>query len=197
MWGQGKGTGWAGYFSGPIRVDGSGEFTGDLSVAGTLRTSGNLQGPLTVDGDITVTGDVILKSRDVAERFSAAQPSLCRSGMVMVIGSDGPVEPCTRAYDKRAVGVVSGAGSLRPAITLGAELKAADTALIAMIGTVNCLVDASYDPVEAGDLLTSSETPGHAMKAADPQRCFGAVIGKALASLPSGCGLVPMIVALQ
>jgi hypothetical protein len=115
----------------------------------------------------------------------------------MVIGSDGTVEPCKRAYDKRAVGVVSGAGSLRPAITLGAELQAADTATIAMVGTVNCLVDAGYGAVEAGDLLTSSETPGHAMIAADPARCFGAVIGKALAPLAEGCGLVPMIVALQ
>jgi hypothetical protein len=117
--------------------------------------------------------------------------------MVLVIGSDGTVEPCARAYDKRAVGVVSGAGALRPAITLGAELRLEDTASIAMIGTVNCLVDAGYGAVEPGDLLTSSDTPGHAMKAADPARCFGAVIGKALAPLPNGCGLVPMIVALQ
>jgi hypothetical protein len=197
VWGQGKGTGWAGYFSGPIRVDGSGEISGDFSVAGKLRTSGSLQGPLTIDGDISVTGDVKLLPRDVAERFSAAQASLCRPGMVMVIGSDGTVEPCARAYDKRAVGVVSGAGSLRPAITLGVELQAADTAPIAMIGTVNCLVDAGYGAVEAGDLLTSSETPGHARKAADLARSFGAVIGKALAPLPNGCGLVPMIVALQ
>jgi hypothetical protein len=197
VWGQGKGTGWAGYFSGPSRVDGSGEIDGDFSVAGKLSTSGSLQGPLTIDGDISVTGDVVLLPRAVAERFSAAQASLCRPGMVMVIGSDGTVEPCTRAYDKRAVGVVSGAGSLRPAITLGAELAAADSATIAMVGTVNCLVDAGYGAVEAGDLLTSSETPGHARIAADPARCFGAVIGKALAPLAEGSGLVPMIVALQ
>ena len=203
VWGQGKGTGWAGYFSGPIRVDGSGEISGDLSVDGKLHTSGSLQGPLTVDGnitvngDISVAGDVVLQPRDVAERFSAAEASLCRPGMVMVIAGDGTIEPCTRAYDKRAVGVVSGAGSLRPAITLGAELQPADTAPIAMIGTVNCLVDAGYGAVEPGDLLTSSETPGHAMKAANPACSFGAVIGKALARLPSGCGLVPMIVALQ
>jgi hypothetical protein len=124
-------------------------------VAGKPRSSGSVQGPLTIDGDISVTGDVKLLPRDVAERFSAAQASLCRPGMVMVISSDGTVEPCTRAYDKRAVGVVSGAGSLRPAITLGTELQAVDTATIAMIGTVNCLVDAGYEAVEAGDLLTS------------------------------------------
>ena len=197
VWGQGKGTGWAGYFSGPIRVDGSGEVSGDFSVAGKLHTSGSLQGPLTIDGDISVTGDVKLLPRDVAERFSATQASLCRPGMVLVISGDGTVEPCAHAYDKRVVGVVSGAGSLRPAITLGVELQEADTAPIAMIGTVNCLVDAGYGAVEVGDLLTSSETPGHARKAEDMARSFGAVIGKALAPLAEGCGLVPMIVALQ
>lgn len=68
---------------------------------------------------------------------------------------------------------------------------------IAMVGTACCLVDASYACIEVGDLLTSSETPGHAMKATDAERSFGTVIGKALAALPDGCGLIPMVVALQ
>jgi hypothetical protein len=58
-------------------------------------------------------------------------------------------------------------------------------------------VDASYGPIEVGDLLTTSETPGHAMKAADASRAFGAVIGKALSALPEGRALVPILVALQ
>jgi len=51
--------------------------------------------------------------------------------------------------------------------------------------------------VEVGDLLTTSATPGHAMKATDNARAFGAVLGKALAPLPSGKGLVPILVTLQ
>jgi hypothetical protein len=35
------------------------------------------------------------------------------------------------------------------------------------------------------------------MKAADREHAFGAVIGKALAPLPSGRGLIPILVALQ
>jgi hypothetical protein len=35
------------------------------------------------------------------------------------------------------------------------------------------------------------------MHATDPTRAFGAVIGKALASLRSGRALVPVLVALQ
>jgi hypothetical protein len=35
------------------------------------------------------------------------------------------------------------------------------------------------------------------MRATDPARAFCAVIGKALRSLPSGRGLLPVLVALQ
>ena len=36
-----------------------------------------------------------------------------------------------------------------------------------------------------------------AMKAADPARAFGAVIGKALRPMREGCGLIPILVSLQ
>ena len=51
--------------------------------------------------------------------------------------------------------------------------------------------------VRVGDLLTTSEVPGHAMRAVDGSRCFGAVLGKALRPLPEGRGIVPILVALQ
>jgi hypothetical protein len=58
-------------------------------------------------------------------------------------------------------------------------------------------VEAESAGVRVGDLLTTSEVPGHAMRAADASRCFGAVLGKALRSLPEGRGIVPILVALQ
>jgi hypothetical protein len=60
-----------------------------------------------------------------------------------------------------------------------------------------CKVDAEPGPIAFGDLLTSSATPGHAMRAAEPGRAFGAVIGKALGACASGRGLIPVLVALQ
>jgi hypothetical protein len=66
-----------------------------------------------------------------------------------------------------------------------------------MTGKVWCKVDAESGPVQLGDLLTTSSTPGHAMRADDQSRAFGAVIGKALGSLASGRGLIPVLVALQ
>jgi len=68
---------------------------------------------------------------------------------------------------------------------------------VAMIGTVYCKVDAHFGRIEVGDLLTTSDTPGHAMKAADPSRAFGAIIGKALVPFTEGRGLIPVLVALQ
>jgi hypothetical protein len=68
---------------------------------------------------------------------------------------------------------------------------------VALSGTVYCQVDARQEPIRVGDLLTTSATPGHAMKASDPLQAFGAVIGKALQPLPAGTGLIPILVALQ
>ena len=57
-------------------------------------------------------------------------------------------------------------------------------------------MDAGYAAVEVGDLLTTSPTRGHAMKADDPLKSFGAVIGKALRRLEAGQELIPILVAL-
>jgi hypothetical protein len=56
-------------------------------------------------------------------------------------------------------------------------------------------VDASYGAVQPGDLLVSSDTPGYAMKATNPQ--VGTIIGKALGSLDSGTGVIPVLVTLH
>jgi len=46
-------------------------------------------------------------------------------------------------------------------------------------------------------VLTSSSIRGHAMKAIEPVKSFGAIAGKALAHLRTGRALIPMIVTLQ
>ena len=68
---------------------------------------------------------------------------------------------------------------------------------VALVGKVFCKVDARDVAIEVGDLLTTSPTPGHAMKAADPLQAFGTVIGKALRPLQAGQGLIPILVSLQ
>jgi hypothetical protein len=59
------------------------------------------------------------------------------------------------------------------------------------------MADATYGTIEVGDMLTTSATVGHAMKASDPQQSFGSVIGKALSPLAEGRGLVNVLITLQ
>ena len=151
------------------------------------------------DGDVEVTGDIrfIGPGQHCAEDFDVAGLEKIEPGTVMVIDAFGVLRQSERAYDKRVAGVVSGAGDFRPAIILGTQQAGSNRAPIALLGKVYCKVDAGYSPVEVGDLLTTSPTPGHAMKADDPLKAFGSVIGKALRPLLAGQQLVPILIALQ
>jgi hypothetical protein len=68
---------------------------------------------------------------------------------------------------------------------------------VALLGKVFCKADAQFGPIGVGDLLTTSPTPGHAMRADDTRKAFGAVNGKALRPLAEGQGLIPILIALQ
>ncbi|HMB29003.1 MAG TPA: hypothetical protein VKS99_12915, partial [Blastocatellia bacterium] len=61
----------------------------------------------------------------------------------------------------------------------------------------HCKVDADIAPINAGDLLTTSPTRGHAQKVVDKTQATGAILGKALASLSRGKGKIPVMVMLQ
>jgi hypothetical protein len=115
----------------------------------------------------------------------------------MVLADAGGLLQSTTAYDKRVAGVISGAGAYRPGILLDKRPLGDERKAIALVGKVFCKVDATYSPIEVGDLLTTSPTPGHAMKADDSQRAFGAVLGKALRPMAEGKGLLPILVTLQ
>jgi len=115
----------------------------------------------------------------------------------MVLGTNGALRQSDRIYDKRVAGVISGAGDYKPGIILGKQQAQKNRVSIALLGKVYCKVDAQGSPIEVGDLLTTSATPGHAMKAQDSQKAFGAVIGKALQPLRNGHGLVPILITLQ
>jgi hypothetical protein len=148
-------------------------------------------------GDLVLRGgDIILANADCAEDFDVVDD--WEPGTVMVATDDSTLRASDAPYDRRVAGVVSGAGPYRPGIVLDRPGEPApNRAPIALLGKVFCKVDASAAPIAAGDLLTTSAVRGHAMKAADPARAFGAVIGKALAGLVSGRGLLPVLVALQ
>lgn len=180
----------------------------NLNAAGTgaavfAKKAGNVGHAGFFDGDVHVTGtlsadrDIVLTNADCAEEFTIAESDQVEPGTVMVLGESDVLLSCQTAYDKRVAGVVSGAGNYKPAIVLDKQPAQSNRRPLALMGKVYCKVDAGYGSVAVGDLLTTSPTPGHAMKADDPLKSFGSVIGKALRPLQAGQGLIPILIALQ
>jgi len=146
---------------------------------------------------------VIRGGSDLSENFdidSRNKDTDPEPGMVVCIDAENPgaLMVSNKAYDHTVAGIISGAGGIQTGMLMGQEGSVADgDCPVALTGRVYCWVDASENPVRPGDLLTTSNVPGHAMKAVDFVQAHGAIIGKAMTSLESGRGLVLVLVALQ
>jgi hypothetical protein len=184
-----------------LNAKGASGWFGAPGIAGDLLVfAADAKGTAAADAAIWIkgsTGDVILQNADCAEDFEVRDDAAIEPGVVLSLSDDGPLTLSTTPYDRKVAGVISGAGGLRPGIVLGRHANTTNRWPIALSGKVFCKVDAQESPISVGDLLTTSPTPGHAMAARDHQRAFGAVIGKALAPLRSGTGLLPILIALQ
>jgi hypothetical protein len=171
---------------GGIVMNGPGGMT-RIEPNGNISTSGKINAAGGVD-------PIMLESFKVVPGYSYEQ------GDVMVIDPDGSgYRPSYKEYDSGIVGVVSDptidvAGEL-----LGVVMGAAGPSPAAGIPgermEVYVKVDATYGPIKPGDLLTTSSTPAHAMKASNPQ--IGTILGKALEPLASGQGMIKVFVMLQ
>ena len=153
-----------------------------LDVNGTTRTS-----------VLTITGGA-----DLAEPFPLSSEYI-PAGSVVVIDEEHPgqLKPSTAPYDTRVAGIVSGANGIHPGISLQQAGALAGGQNVALTGRVYALADADSASIHPGDLLTTSCTPGHAMKVTDHGKGQGAILGKAMSSLETGKGLVLVLVTLQ
>jgi len=172
---------YAGWFEGEVQING--DLTQDLGTASFAN--------------VRVSGDINMINADFAEDFDINGADKVEPGTVMVLGNEGTLSESNQAYDNRVAGVISGAGDYKPGIVLDKQVTSGNRQPVALVGKVFCKVDAQYGSIEIGDLLTTSFTPGHAMKTNDPFKAFGAVIGKALRPLADGQGLIPILIALQ
>lgn len=156
-------------------------------------------------GDVVIAPQATTRVRvlevtgaDLAEKFPASEE--VTPGTVVMIDAANPGKLCASrgAYNKRVAGVVSGANDLPAGTVLGNLPGHENAPPIALSGRVWVKCDATAQAIEVGDLLTTSETPGHAMTATDAARSHGAVIGKAMTTLAKGeRGLVLVLVNLQ
>jgi len=164
------------------------------------NTDGTRHAYLTVgnNGITTVRTLAIAGGSDLAEPFPMGEKEI-EKGSVMVIDPEHPGElkPSTSAYDTRVAGVVSGANGIHPGIALHQEGALEGGQNVALTGRVYVLADAANGPIEPGDLLTTSDTPGHAMKVTNHSRAQGAILGKAMSRLSEGKGLLLTLVTLE
>lgn len=193
------------------------DVNGDARVATSITAGTSISAGSTISAGATINAGTAISAgtsmttptlfitggSDIAEPYDIASTRDVAPQPGYVVSIDpqhiGKLRVSGRAYDATVAGIISGAGGVKPGLTLTQNDSVAHGEHpVAMNGRVWCYVDADAGgPVKAGDLLTTSNTPGHAMKVSDISRSHGAIIGKAMSSLESGRGLVLVLVSLQ
>lgn len=178
---------------------------GDLSIDGSYSSGGADYAELIdVEGNDETgyePGDVLVIS-DAQDR-AVERSSSARSTRVIgvystqpgVLGGAGtPEEQAARRAEAAEAAGIEDPQSLTEAQRQ--KIKTSDGMVeVAIAGIVPVKVSAENGAIQRGDLLTTSSTPGHAMKATDPQ--LGTIVGKAMGELDSGTGTIEMLVMLQ
>jgi hypothetical protein len=203
------GIGIGGWLTNPVNtqdaVNGWTEGTGDGVFGGSaggygVYGEGAEYGVVAEDAMLAPQYDV--GNPDIAEYLPAGTSDL-EAGDLVVLAAEGEdgfgLHRADHAYDTAVAGIIS----TEPGVTLGVR----DGDIIAgnnhgevpltLVGRVPCKVDAGYGAIAVGDLLTTSETPGHAMRCDDRLECVGAIIGKALEPLEEGTGHILVLVMLH
>ena len=152
---------------GQFRPDGTAEI-------GSVLTNSITTGDPTYVG--TITGNWQLSNgsqmqasySDLAENYEGDQEY--EAGTVLVFGGDKEVTTTNTINDTRSAGVVT----TNPAYVMNKD-QTGNRVCIALAGRVPCKI---VGRVKKGDMLTTSATPGYAIKATTPT--LGAIIGKAL-----------------
>lgn len=121
-------------------------------------------------------------------------------GAVVVIDEAHPgrFKLSAHAYDPQVAGVVSGASNVHLTGLMQHRATSTETALrVISTGQVYVDADAAHGAIRPGDLLTTADHAGFAMKVADRTRAAGAILGKAMSGLEKGTGRVLVLVTLQ
>lgn len=157
-----------------------------------IDPSENLRFNVTNAGNVYADGTYSSPASDFAEMLPAVDG--LEPGDVLVVGPDGQLLRSSSSHDTSVVGVYS----TQPGFIGGSdeEMENPGDVPLAIVGVVPVKASAENGPIAPGDLLITSSTPGHAMRAGS-NPAVGTVIGKALESLEEGTGVIQMLVTLQ
>jgi hypothetical protein len=156
-----------------MQLDSAGNLTTrGTHYTGAIQTTSITTGSSTTAGTFTgawdISGTLNATYGDLAEFYEGDQDY--EPGTVLVFGGDKEVTTTDIINDTRSAGVVT----TDPAYVMNQDQKGIKVC-IALAGRVPVKV---VGRVKKGDMLTTSATPGYAVKALTPT--LGAVIGKAL-----------------
>jgi hypothetical protein len=193
----------SGYATAHLQNSGSGEVLVLQSNGGrflrAVDASWDAKFRLEGDGNAYADGNWNSGGADLAEMLPTTEG--VEPGDVLVVGPDGKLTRATAPYQASVAGVYS----TKPGFVGGrpVEGEVAGAIPLAITGVVPVKASAENGSIRPGDLLTTSGTPGHAMKASPltvngvtfyPS---GVIIGKALQGLDEGTGEIQVLVTLQ
>lgn len=167
--------------------------SGDLIRGFDTGPSSNLRFRVTNEGNVSADGTFTGGGADVAEFIDS--PDELEPGDVVAIGSKGQFRRVNSAGSTAVAGVIT----THPGLLMNADdsrQTLEDGPALALVGRVPVKVTDQGGVVRPGDLLVSSSTPGHAMRA-PVQPLPGTVIGKSLGTHESGAGAVEILVMLR
>jgi len=143
-------------------------------------------------GEVYADGSFHAGGADFAELVPARQPGL-EPGDVVALDVNGRLMRCSKERQASVVGVVSTKPGYQS--DLWEDIDRSEKVPLAVSGIVPVKASAVNGPIRAGDMLTPSAVPGHAMRSR--KVAPGTIIGKAMESLESGEGTVLMLVMLR
>ena len=170
---------------------------GEPGTASSIQINSNWAG----SGNSRVVTDVlqITGGSDLCEGFEVKDDNPITPGMLVSIDplGLGSLQITKEKYDKKIAGIVSGANGVNPGMIMNQEASiASGSQSIALAGRVYVYANTEGGNIEPGDLLTSSSTPGYAMKSNHVKKSQGAIIGKAMTTIDEN-GFVLVLVNLQ
>jgi hypothetical protein len=118
-------------------------------------------------------------------------------GDVLVISGDQGqmVELSTKSSATTVIGVYSASPGFLGGQSVTGQDDSDARIPVAIMGIASVKVSTENGPIQPGDLLVTSSTPGYAMRADNP--IPGTILGKALGSLENGIGMIFVLLTLQ